>query len=110
MRFKQRTTTSFIHVDMRDLKGANAEKLFKQARRNGELDTGYHYILSNTGIFEKDREENAVAQHNFPDSDTSLYVLADTDKLNRLNDAQNAAMRYLYGKYPSAKIELRMVE
>lgn len=110
MKFKQRTTTSFIHVDMRNLKGANAEKLFKQARRCGELDTGYHYILNNTGIFEKDREEKAIAQHNFPDYDTSLYVLADTNNLGKLNDAQNAAMRYLYGRYPDAEIKLRLVE
>ena len=110
MKFKQRESTQFIHVDMKNLKGAGVEKLFKEARRNGELDTGYHIILSNTGLCETDREKGAVAQYNFPDANCSLYILADTGKIDKLNDAQNAALRQVLQDYPAAKLELRLVE
>lgn len=109
MKFRQRVSTEYIHVDLKNLKGQGVDKLFKQARRDGEFDTGYHYILSNTGLFETDREEGAVAQHDYPDYDSSLYILADTDGLDKLNDAQNAALRDIYKKYPAAQVIIRMV-
>lgn len=80
-------------------KGLSQDKLYKLARRKGELDTGYHIILHANGDMEHDRDIDAVAMCDFPDYETSIYVLADAKDTKHLSDAQHAAIEFLEVTY-----------
>lgn len=102
MEWKKRTLTKTIYVVKANLKGATKETLYLKARRHGEFDTGYHYVLYNDGTLEADRPENAVAQWDFENYETSLYVLADTT--GKLSDAQHLILKTLNQQYPEAEL------
>lgn len=105
MQFKKRERTDYIYVVKKLLKGATLTSLFKQARRAGEFDTGYHYIMRNTGELETDRSPaDTVAQYNFPDNTVSLYILADCYN-GKLSDAQKLVLSDIAKKYPDAEIK-----
>lgn len=103
MEFKQRLTTTAIRVVKHPLKGVGKETLYKEARRRGEFDTGYHFILHHDGNLEVDRLETAVAQWDFEGYKTSLYVLADCPN-GKLSDAQRLVLRSITEKYPEAEL------
>lgn len=98
-KIRERTETNQICVVLRNLKGADKEKLFRDAYRRGELDTHFHFILSNTGLFEADRDIRAIAGYSLPECETSIYVLADVLNKNRLSDAQKHALNNLKARY-----------
>lgn len=98
-KYKERTETKQIIVCLKNLKGANKQKLFKAAYRNGELDTGYHILLFNNGLFENDREIRAVAGYNLPECENSIYVLADTLGHKKISDAQFHVLNELKAQY-----------
>lgn len=102
MEFKKRTITTSIRVVKQNLNGLDKEALYKKARRLGEFDTGYHFIIHNDGNLEEDRPIDAVAQWNFEEYETSLYVLADT--AGKLSDAQRLVLRGITEQYPDAKL------
>ncbi len=104
--FRKREETLFIYIVLKELpKDFSKDSLYRQARREGELDTGYHIILHNTGLIETDREQDCVAQYDFPDFDKSLYVLAESVK-NKLTDAQKIIIkRDIQTLYPDAKLK-----
>ena len=102
MNFKKRLTTTSIRVIKQPLNGLDKEALYKKARRQGEFDTGYHFIIHNDGTLEADRPIEAVAQWNFEEYESSLYVLADTT--GKLSDAQRLVLRGVAENYPDAEI------
>ena len=102
MEFKKRLCTISIRIVKQPLNGLTKEMLYKKARRNGEFDTGYHFIIHNDGNLEVDRPIDAVAQWNFEEYETSLYILADT--VGKLSDAQRLVLRSITEKYPDAKL------
>lgn len=105
MKFKKRASTDYIYVVKKQLKGASLATLFKQARRAGEFDTGYHYLLHNTGEIEVDRAPaDTVAQYNFPDNTVSLYILADCYN-GKLSDAQRLILADIVKQYPNAEVK-----
>lgn len=99
IKFRKRPETIQICVVLRDLKGKKKADLFKEAYRCGEVDTGYHYIVANNGLFETDREIKAVAGHNLPECENSIYVLADTLGHNKISDAQKFLLNELQRTY-----------
>lgn len=100
--FRQRAATDHIYVAKQDTFGKSLWQLYCQARRKGELDTGYHYILRSDGTLEADRPTEAVAQWDFKDSETSLYVLAEAK--DKLSSAQHLTLTQLQEQYPNATI------
>lgn len=102
LQFKKRTCTDWLYIIKKPLGGASKDALVNAARRLGEFDTGYHYIIQNDGTIEKDRDEQAVAQWDFTDNTTSIYVLCDTT--GNLTDAQRITIadlsRTLVKTYP----------
>ena len=104
--FRKREETLYIYIVLKELpKDFTKDSLFIAARRAGELDTGYHIILHNTGLLEYDREQDCVAQYDFPDYDKSLYVLAESVK-GKLTDAQKIIIkRDIIKLYPEAKVK-----
>ena len=103
MEFKKRLSTQFIYVVKKDVDNASAASLFTQARRQGEFDTGYHYILHKDGQIEVDRQPNCVAQYDFENANVSLYILADTNT-GKLTDAQRHVLTSIYEKYTDAEV------
>lgn len=102
MEFKQRLTTTAIRLVKQNLNGLDKEALYKKARRQGEFDTGYHFIIHNDGTLEVDRPVDAVAQWDFEGYETSLYVLVDT--IGKLSDAQRLVLRSITDQYPDAPL------
>lgn len=94
-KFKERTETTQICVVLRNLKGKRKKELFRAAYRQGEVDTGYHFIVTNNGLFETDREIKAVAGYNLPECETSVYVLMDTLGHKKISDAQQYVLNEL---------------
>ena len=107
MVFRKREETLFIYIVLKELpKGFTKDSLFIQARRCGGLDTGYHYILHNTGVLETDRDQEGVACFDFPDYDKSLYVLCEDIKDGKLTDAQKKVIESsIKPLYPEAKLK-----
>lgn len=95
--FKQREKTEAIRVVKRDLHGADQQQLYKQARKIGDLDTGFHIIVLQNGLVEFDRDIKAVASHRLPYNEESLYVLVDTPK--QINAAQHNTLARLSIEY-----------
>lgn len=102
MKFKKRLTTTSIRLVKQDLKGLDKEALYKKARRLGEFDTGYHFIIHNDGTVEIDRPVDAVAQWDFEGYETSLYVLMDTT--GKISDAQRLVLKNITDQYPDAQL------
>ena len=86
-----------------DIGGLNRHKLYRMARRRGDFDTGYHYILQTDGTLEADREKTAVAGWNLQAADVSLYILADAPE-GKISDAQRVIIRSIAAEYPNAEI------
>ena len=105
MMFRKREETLFIYIVLKELpKDFTKDSLFRLARLRGDFDTGYHFILHNTGVLETDRDQDCVAQYDFPDYRTSLYVLAESIK-GKLTDAQKIIIkRDIQPLYPDAEI------
>ena len=110
MFFRKREETKFIYIVLKELPvGFTKDSLFIAARRAGELDTGYHIILHNTGEMEFDREKEAVAQYDFPDWQESFYVLAESIK-GKLTDAQRKRLPEIQQMYPGAVLKEVKIE
>lgn len=77
------------------------------ARMEGSLDTGYHIILHRDGTCEYDRQIDAVADYEFKNYDTSIYILVDTTDIKHLTDAQRIVLSELKEDY---KLPLKIVE
>lgn len=75
--FKKRTETQYITIEEKDCHKKDFAKLLKEARRQGEYDTGYHYIVDRHGVVTADRPIDAIAQYDFDVADKSIYILVD---------------------------------
>lgn len=95
IKYKQRQKTTQICVVLQNLKKAHKDKLLREAYKRGDLDTGFHFILYNSGLFDVDREITAVAGYLLPESENSIYVLADTMNETKISDAQTAYLKEL---------------
>lgn len=93
IKFKKRETTEALCVVLRHINGADRLTLFKQSRKLGDLDTGFHIILLDNGLIEYDRDIKAVAGHDLPDNETNIFILVDASKAP--NDAQKNSLQRL---------------
>lgn len=96
MNFKLRKETKYFCV-VKKLVCKDAAQLYKEARRRGDLDTGYHYIVDSLGNITTDRPSEAVAGWNLKDNEVSVYVLVDANK--KLNDSQKLVVHNLQNTY-----------
>nr|DAR49133.1 MAG TPA: lysozyme [Bacteriophage sp.] len=108
LQFKKRTCTDWLYIIKKPLNGATKENLVSAARRLGEFDTGYHYIIQSDGTIETDRDNEAVAQWDFPDNTTSIYILCDTT--GSLTDAQRIAVSDLFKNLVAQYPHIQTVE
>lgn len=108
LKFKKRTCTNWLYIIKKPLNGASKDELVNAARRLGEFDTGYHYIIQNDDTLEKDRDEQAVAQWDFTENTTSIYVLCDTTE--KLTDAQRITVADLFRSLSKTYPHIQTVE
>lgn len=105
--FKRRQETTQICIVVRDCKQVSLKRLYAEARRRGQLDTGFHIYIGRNGSIMYDRDINAIAQYNFPDNETSIYILCDSGT-GKVTDAQKICIDELEELYeiPSKIVEL----
>ena len=108
LKFKQRTCTDWFYIIKKPINGADKEALVNAARRLGEFDSGYHFIIQNDGTVEADRDVNAVAQWDFKDNTTSIYILCDTS--GNLTDSQRIAVSDLFKTLVATYPNIQTVE
>lgn len=108
MKFRERKDTHYIYVHLRDTDGLTVPELHNEARRNGELTLGYHYVIQSNGNVEQGRDQYSVAGRSMENAETSIYVLIDSRGKNRLSDCQidvtKGLLDSLQTEYPKAKI------
>lgn len=95
IKFKDRERTEFISVHEVNLNGKTHRDMIKEARKNGEFDVPYHYLVHDTGTIETGRKDTAVGGRNFPSYDSAVFVLCDLNGHERMTDAQTSALDVL---------------
>lgn len=104
LKFKKRKSTDNIIVVERNIANAPVNDLRVEAKRLGDFDIGYHFVVYQDGAIGVGRQEDAPAGHNLPKCDTSLYVLVDIGNVGDVSDAAKKALDYIQRKYPDAKM------
>lgn len=95
IKYKQRSETKSITVVYEDMKGQPFNIVYRNSLRKGEFDTGYHFYIDAECTLSADREITSVAQHDFKNNDTSIYVLIDTVTIRDTNDTQRKILNEL---------------
>lgn len=107
IKFKEREQTEFISVHEVDLNGKTHADLVKEARKRGEFDVSYHYLVHDTGTIESGRDEKAIGGRMFPSYDSAVFILCDINGHDKMTDAQSSALDVLIaqlrGRFPSVK-------
>ena len=82
------------------------EETYRDALRDGEFDTGYHFFIDSMGVIHEDRNDESVACCDFENYDKAVYVLLEAHK--RPNDCQEVTLRelreYLEDKYGTLEV------
>lgn len=104
IKFKKRKSTDAIVVVEQNIANAPVNDLRVQAKRLGDFDIGYHYVVYQDGCIGRGRDEDAPAGHTFPNCDTSIYVLVDIGNAGEVSDAAKKALDYIQGIYPDVKM------
>lgn len=110
LKFKERKSTDKIVVVKKNIANEPVKELRAEAKRMGDFDIGYHFVLYRDGYVGEGREATAPAGHRFPECDTSLYVLVDTGNVltNNISDLQKKELQKIQKMYPNAQmVELR---
>lgn len=114
IKFKNREQTEFISVHEVNLNGKTHRDMIKEARKKGEFDVPYHYLVHDTGSIETGRNEKAVGGRSFPSYDSAVFILCDLNGHDRMTDAQGAALEVLIEqlrvRFPTVKGVLRTFE
>lgn len=95
IKFKEREQTEFISVHEVDMNGKTNDELVKEARKRGEFDVPYHYLVHDTGTIESGRDENAIGGRMFPSYDSAVFILCDLNGHDEMTDAQSSALDVL---------------
>ena len=90
--FKKRKATDKVFIVFNNCERAKFDTVYRNARRKGEYDTGFHFYIDINGYVTSDRELNDVAQYDFICSETSVYVLVDAPDNDSMSDAQLASL------------------
>lgn len=103
MKFKKRLDTKYLYLIHKDLQGKTLQQLYIEARRQGNFDTGYHFVLFNNGFLEADRNVECVADCTFENNEESIYVLVDSQ--GKLSDSQRLTLREFLNNYKTLEVK-----
>lgn len=96
----------FFSVINRNENDKSFEDMFCEARRGGEFDVEFHYLIHRDGKIDKGREEDTIGGRRLPSNEVSIFIIVDVDKAHERTDAQKVAVVRLLDKlrkkYPKA--------
>lgn len=98
IKFRERERTDFIIVADIDLENKRADRLFKDARRRGEFDVDFHYVIHRDGHTEVGRDPKTVGGLQVDPYEVSVIIFVDTTKEGKESDAAQAALRHVLDK------------
>jgi N-acetylmuramoyl-L-alanine amidase len=108
MRFKLREGTIALHIFKEDTEGLSVQELYRIARRSGEFNVGFHYLIQRDGNVEEGRDSSVVAGFDYDLTRKAIVIVIDAGETGKLSDAQKVALRDLKesisATYPSIKI------
>lgn len=110
LKFKERKSTDKIIVVQQNIANTSVKDLRAEAKRMGDFDIGYHFVVYTDGYVGHGREVTAPAGHRFPECDTSVYVLVDTGNDWKpgtdLFESQKKALKKIQSMYPEAQMSI----
>lgn len=97
IKFKNRSMTDLIIVADIDLQNKDGDELYSDARRRGDFDVDYHYVIHRDGHVEQGREQMAVGGLYVDPQETSIIVFVDVPTGGEETDVQKKAVNDLLG-------------
>ena len=104
IKFRNRSMTDLIIVADIDLQNKDGDELYSDARRRGDFDVDYHYVIHRDGHVEQGREQMAVGGLYVDPQETSIIVFVDVSNGGEETDVQKKAVNDLLGGF---KIDFR---
>lgn len=95
--FRNRSMTDLIIVADIDLQNKDGDELYSDARRRGDFDVDYHYVIHRDGHVEQGREQMAVGGLYVDPQETSIIVFVDVPTGGEETDVQKKAVNDLLG-------------
>lgn len=97
IKFRNRSMTDLIIVADIDLQNKEGDALYSDARRRGDFDVDYHYVIHRDGHVEQGREQMAVGGLYVDPQETSIIVFVDVPTGGEETDVQKKAVNDLLG-------------
>lgn len=97
IKFRNRSMTDLIIVADIDLQNKDGDALYRDARRRGDFDVDYHYVIHRDGHVEQGREQMAVGGLYVDPQETSIIVFVDVPTGGEETDVQKKAVNDLLG-------------
>lgn len=97
IKFRNRSMTDLIIVADIDLQNKGGDELYSDARRRGDFDVDYHYVIHRDGHVEQGREQMAVGGLYVDPQETSIIVFVDVPNGGEETDVQKKAVNDLLG-------------
>lgn len=97
IKFRNRNMTDLIIVADIDLQNKDGDELYSDARRRGDFDVDYHYVIHRDGHVEQGREQMAVGGLYVDPQETSIIVFVDVPTGGEETDVQKKAVNDLLG-------------
>lgn len=97
IKFRNRSMTDLIIVADIDLQNKDGDELYSDARRRGDFDVDYHYVIHRDGHVEQGREQMAVGGLYVDPQETSIIVFVDVPTGGEETDVQKKAVNDLLG-------------
>lgn len=105
IKFLNRTETNYILIIEKDLKDKDFMSLFRDARKEGEFDVDFHFLVHRDGLIEEGRSVDVVGGLNVKEEEDAVIVFVDVPSYGE-NDVQSASLStlvtMLQEKYPGA--------
>jgi hypothetical protein len=105
MKFRDRLTTAFLQVVFKETQANSIHELRSEARRKGDLDVDFHFIIQKDGTVEEGRAESAVGHYSLEDPERTLSVFVNAPNARKMTDAQ----KYSYLKLLETYSELQRI-
>lgn len=97
IKFRNRSMTDLVIVVDIDLQNKDGDELYSDARRRGDFDVDYHYVIHRDGHVEQGREQMAVGGLYVDPQETSIIVFVDVPTGGEETDVQKKSVNDLLG-------------
>lgn len=109
MTLRKRKETLRLLIDLKDIGCETYMQYYRACRAGGEIDTGYHYFVSEQGNLETGREPQAIAGWHLPHNETTIAVIVMSPE-GVLSDSQRCVLDILKTNIKREYPEIIIVE